>query len=456
MLQLLVKNGICVNPSGEFQADIAISEGKIVHIGQGINLAAEQVLDANGQFVMPGIIDTHVHLPWPSSAFDSVDDYTSGSTAAMCGGVTTIIEYVVPDESGRILPALDRQMASAESASYVDFAFHAILRMITPQTIKEIEKSVQRGITSFKVYTAYSGFQLGDEDILTILRKCKDLGALVCFHAEDGVIVNTATEWLVQNRKTDIQYYPEAHPAAADVSATHRIITYAKYLGARIHIVHVNTGAAANMIGEANRGGWPITGETCPQYLIFTEDVYRTGEPEATYFVLAPCIRTESDRLTLWRAIDSGELQMVATDHCPYTSAQKLENVADFRKIPGGAGGVETSLPVLYTYGVEQKRLSAPRLVEVMSTNPAKIFNLFPRKGIIAVGSDADLIIYNPNSETRISAAKLHSNTDHTIYEGLNVKGQVLQTILRGVLVSENGEPVVETPNGQYLARKPY
>jgi dihydropyrimidinase len=456
MLQLLVKNGTCVNPSGEFQADIAISEGKIVHIGLGLSQAAERVLDATGQFVMPGGIDTHVHLPWPSSAFDSVDDYRSGSTAAICGGVTTIIEYVVPDESGRILPALEKQMVSAESASYVDFAFHTILRKITPQTLKEMEVSVKQGNTSFKVYTAYSGFQLGDEDILTILRKCKELSALVCFHAEDGVIVNTATERLAQGRKTDIQYYPEAHPAAADVSATHQIITYAKYLGARIHIVHVNTGAAADMIGEANRAGWPITGETCPQYLVFTEDVYRTGKPEANYFVLAPCMRTESDRLTLWRAIDSNELQTVATDHCPYTSAQKLKNAGDFRKIPGGAGGVETSLPILYTYGVEGKRLSIPRLVEVMSTNPAKIFNLFPRKGIIAVGSDADLIIYNPNRETRISAGQLHSNTDHTIYEGLNVKGQVSQTILRGVVVAEDGEPVLDIPNGQYLARETY
>jgi dihydropyrimidinase len=270
------------------------------------------------------------------------------------------------------------------------------------------------------------------------------------------VIVNEATEWLVQNGKTDIQYYPEAHPAAADESATHRIITYAKYLDARIHIVHVNTETAATMIGEAKRAGWSITGETCPQYLIFTEEDYRTGDPEANYFVLAPCIRTESDRLALWRAIESNELQMVATDHCPYTSAQKLENVGDFRNIPGGAGGIETSLPILYTYGVEKNRLSIPRLVEAMSTNPAKIFNLFPRKGIIAVGSDADLIIYNPLSETRISAKKLHSNTDHTIYEGLDVKGQVAKTILRGEVVSENGEPVVETPNGQYLSREPY
>jgi dihydropyrimidinase len=456
MLQMLIKNGICVNPSGEFHADIAISEGKIVHIGQALDHAAEQVMDAAGQFVMPGIIDTHVHLPWPSSAFDSVDDYISGSTAAMCGGVTTIIEYVVPDESGRILPALDKQMALAEDSSYVDFAFHAILRKITPQTLKEMGESVKRGITSFKVYTAYSGFQLGDEDILTILRKCKDLGALVCFHAEDGVIVNTATDWLAENGKTGIQYYPEAHPAAADVSATHRVITYAKYLNARIHIVHVNTGTAASMIGEAKRAGWPITGETCPQYLIFTEEVYSTGKPEAHYFVLAPCIRTESDRLSLWRAIDSNDLQMVATDHCPYASAQKLDNVGDFRKIPGGAGGIETSLPILYTYGVEQKRLPIPRLVEVMSTNPAKIFNLFPQKGIVAVGSDADLIIYNPNRETRISAGKLHSNTDHTIYEGLKVKGKIEKTILRGVVVSEKGEPAIEIPSGQYLDREPY
>jgi dihydropyrimidinase len=405
---------------------------------------------------MPGLIDAHVHLPWPSSAFDSVDDYVSGSIAAMCGGVTTIIEFVVPDESGRILPALDQQMESAERDSYVDFTFHPILRKITSQTLKDMETSVKRGITSFKIYTAYSGFQLGDEDILTILRKCKDLGVLVCFHAEDGVLVDTATELLAQNKKTDIQYYPEAHPASADVSATHRIITYAKYLGARIHIVHVNTGAGASMIGEAHRAGWPITGETCPQYMVFTDEVYRTGKPEAHYFVLAPCIRTESDRDSLWRAINSNDLQMIATDHCPYSSAQKLENIGDFRKIPGGAGGIETSLPILYTYGVEQGRLSIPRLVEIMSTNPAKIFNLFPRKGIIAVGSDADLVIYNLDSETQIIARDLHSNTDHTIYEGLNVKGKVQHTILRGQVVSENGERVIEIPTGRYLPREPY
>jgi dihydropyrimidinase len=456
MLQLLIKNGICVNPSGEFLADIAVSEEKIVHIGRAITEKAERVVDVGGHYVLPGIIDAHVHLPWPSSAFDSVDDYTSGSIAAMCGGVTTIIEFVVPDESGRILPALEKQMASAEDASYVDFSFHPILRKITPQTLKDMETSVKRGITSFKIYTAYSGFQLGDEDILTILRKSKDLGALICFHAEDGVIVDTAIELLAQNKKTDIQYYPEAHPASADVSATHRIITYAKYLGARIHIVHVNTGAGASMIGEAHRAGWPITGETCPQYLVFTDDVYRTGKPEAHYFVLAPCIRTESDRLLLWRAINSNDLQMIATDHCPYTSAQKLENVGDFRKIPGGAGGIETSLPMLYTYGVEQGRLSLPRLVEIVSTNPAKIFNLFPRKGIIAVGSDADLVILNPNSETQIHAGDLHSNTDHTIYEGLDVKGKVGQTILRGEVVSVDGNPVIEIPSGRFLSREPY
>jgi dihydropyrimidinase len=456
MLQLLIKNGNCVNPSGEFRADIAVSDGKIVHIGQVVTQEAERVIDATGHYVIPGIIDAHVHLPWPSSAFDSVDDYTTGSIAAMCGGVTTIIEFVVPDESGRILPAIEKQMSSAKSSSYVDFSFHAILRKITSQTLEDMETAVKRGITSFKIYTAYSGFQLGDEDILTVLRKSKELGALVCFHAEDGVIVDTATGLLAQNKKTDIQYYPEAHPTVADVSATHRIITYAKYLGARIHIVHVNTGVGASMIGEAQRAGWPITGETCPQYLLFTEDVYRTGKPEAHFFVLAPCIRTESDRLSLWRAIDSDDLQTIATDHCPYTSIQKLENVGDFRKIPGGAGGIETSLPILYTYGVEQGRLSLPRLVEIMSTNPAKIFNLFPRKGIIAVGSDADFVIYDPINETQINADKLHSDTDHTIYEGLNVMGKVGQTILRGEVVSENGERVIESPAGQYLPREPY
>ena len=454
--QLLIKNGLCVNSNGSFEADLAIAEGKIAQIGANLELDAEKVIDARGKLVLPGVIDTHVHLPWPSSSFDSVDNYASGTAAAACGGVTTIIEYVVPDESGRILPALEERLASTPGVAQVDYSFHLILRKVLPQTLADMAEAARQGFTSFKIYTAYSGFRLGDDEILTALTAAKELGVLLCFHAEDGLLVNFASEQLAKAGKTHIRYYPEAHPRLADIEATQRVIAYARYTGARIHIVHVNTWEGAKMIGKARRSGLPITGETCPHYLMFTEDAYKSGKPEANYFVLSPVIRADEDRQALWKAIEMDDLQTIATDHCPYNSQQKLKNGADFRYIPGGAGGVETSLPIIYSYGVKTGRISLPRMVELMSANPARIFNLYPRKGAIAAGSDADLVIYDPAGTAPIDYRKLHSNTDHTLFEGIEVSGKVQTTILGGNIVAENGQVVAPKPLGQLLRRPGY
>jgi len=456
MLQLLIKNGACVNSNGRFHADIAVSNGKIVQIGQKLDLAANRTIDAAHKLVMPGVIDTHVHLPWPSASFDSVDDWESGTTAAVCAGTTTVIEYVVPDQSGRLIPTLDVRMAVASKQSYADFSFHMILRKVTGETISDMAKVVKQGFTSFKIYTAYEGFRLSDEEILRALKAAKELEALVCFHAEDGVLVSFATEQLVRAGKTTVDYYPEAHPYVADVEATNRVIAYAGFIGTPIHIVHVNTQEGARMIGQARRSGLAITGETCPQYLTFTEDVYKSGKPEAHHFVLAPLIRTEEDRRGLWRALAEGDLQMIATDHCPYTLEQKLKGHGDFRNVPGGASGVETSLPLIYTYGVRTGRISIEKLVELMSTNPARIFDLYPNKGIIAIGSDADLVIYDEEGESTIDSQRLHSRTDHTLYQGMRVLGRPAMTILRGRIVAQDGELETDRPAGQVLRRPPY
>lgn len=456
MTQLLIKNGTCVNAKGRFTADIAVEEGKIVQLGRSLDLKAERTIDASGKLVLPGVIDAHVHLPWPSASFDSVDDYASGTAAAVCGGVTTVIEYVVPDLSGRLVPTLTSHLEEAEGASYADFSFHMILRKVTPETVADMAEAAERGFTSFKIYTAYDGFRLPDEAVLAALQAAKEIGALVCFHAEDGVLVAFATDRLVKAGQTAMACYPEAHPYAADVEATNRVIEYARFIDTPIHIVHVNTKEGVRLIRQARKEGVPVTGETCPHYLVFTEEVYRTEEPEAHYFVLAPLIRGAEDRAALWSAIASGDLQMVATDHCPYTSAQKLEGSGDFRNVPGGAGGVESSLPLIYTYGVHDGRFSLERLVELMSTNPAKLFNLFPRKGVIAVGSDADFVIYDPEGTSTITASRHHSRADHTIYEGIEVAGRPVATILRGEVVAQDGELVASRPTGQVLRRPRY
>ncbi len=454
--QLLVKHGQCVNAGGVFSADIGIQDGKIAAIGKDLVAEAERTIDAGGRFILPGLIDAHVHLPWPSAKASSVDDYGSGTAAAVCGGVTTTIEYVVPDDNGRILPALESQAQKAGEASFADYAFHLIINRVTDDTADELRAAVSRGVVSFKIYTAYTGFRLGDDDILKVLAAAKELDALVCFHAEDGLMINFATQKLVERGCTDVSYYPDAHPVGVDTEATFRMLHYARYTGTRIHIVHVNTQEAAHMIGAARRNGQKVSGETCPQYLMFTEDVFETGKPEANYYVLAPLMRSEADRQGLWDALATGDLQMVASDHCPYTSAQKLEGKGDFRNIPGGAAGIETSLPLLYTYGVCAERFPIERLAAITSANPAKIFNLYPKKGAIAVGSDADMVIFDADTEWQIDVAGLHSKIDHTIYQGINVIGKPRATILRGEVVVEDNAIVTKKPGGEFIRRKAY
>lgn len=456
MIQLLIKNGTIVNAEGTTEGDVAVEDGKIVQIGKNLDLQAKKVIDAAGKYVLPGVIDTHVHLPWPSSSFDSVDDFHSGTLAAACGGVTTIIEYVIPGEDSGIIAALDQEIGKARCASYTDYSFHLIIRRVTAQTLAEMAEAAHRGITSFKVYMAYSGFQLSDEDILTLLKTSRDLRTLVCFHAEDGDLVNQAIRQMEQSGRTAIRYYPLAHPRSADIEATRRVIAYAKELDARVHIVHINTRQGSQMVAEAHRSGLKVSGETCPHYLMFTEEVYKTGRPEAAYYILAPAIREQEDRDHLWQALQSGSISTIATDHCPYSTEQKTAGGDDFRNIPGGAGGIETSLPILFTYGVMAKKITLNQMAALMSANPAKLFNLYPRKGAVAIGSDADLVIYDPAGHSLIDANKLHSKSDHTLYQGIEVNGKVETTILRGNVIVDGGNLVNQSPCGELLLRPCY
>lgn len=456
MIQLLIKNGRCVTSDSTFEGDIAVQDGKILQIGQNLKYAAAKTIEADGKFILPGVIDSHVHLPWPSSNFDSVDDFHSGSLSAAYGGVTTIIEYVIPDESSRLIPALDNEIEKAKNTSFVDYSFHMIIRRVSEDTLSDMAAAVRRGFTSFKIYMAYSGFQLSDKDILTVLKTAAELKSLVCFHAEDGTLINFAVQQLEKASQITIDHYPQAHPRAADIAATQKIITFAEHLNARIHIVHINTQEGAEAVEKARRSGLRVSGETCPHYLMFTDAVYKTGKPEAGYYILAPAIRSQHDQDVLWRSLCSGGISTIATDHCPYTSEQKTRGGNDLRTVPGGAGGIETSLPILYTYGVMAKKMTINQLVAVMSSNPAKLFNLYPRKGLIAAGSDADLVIYNPNGESVIDAGKLHSKSDHTLYQGMKITGQVDTTILRGNVIVENHCLVNENPKGELLLRPAY
>ena len=454
MASLLIKNGLCVTPQGEICADILVRDQKIARIAAGITDDADETVDAAGMIVLPGVIDTHVHMPWPSLGNDSVDDFRSGSIAGAHGGVTTILEYLVPEADGSMLPTLDKRLDEARTEAFVNYSPQMIIRHVVENTRPEMSEIVRRGFPSFKVFTAYSGLQLREGEIAELMRISKDLGALLCFHAEDGDVIQICTTELVNAGTVVMEHYPQAHPRQADAQATEMILKLAEATSARVHIAHVNTKEGAAMIRAARERGVNVTGETCPHYLMFTEEKYKTKTPEAAYYLVSPAIREEIDRSALWDAIRDDDLQQIATDHCPYSKAQKTANWRDLTKVPGGAGGIELSLPLLYTYGVHGEKFSLHRLAELMSTNPAKNFDLYPAKGLLAEGSGADIVLYDPSVEWQVSVDRLHSRCDISAYEGLRIQGKVKATIVNGKIVVRDGKLLSRSAEGKIVTRK--
>ncbi|MCL4458782.1 MAG: dihydropyrimidinase [Chloroflexi bacterium] len=452
-MQLIVKGGTCVNPNGSFQADLAIDDGIIRLIGQGLSLPAERTLDAQGKLVLPGAIDVHCHMPWISKGVSSGDDFSSGTQAAARGGVTTIVPYIVPEEGETLEQSLEQNLRRACGHSYVDYSLQVTIRDISPAILAEMGALVRNGFPSFKIYTAYPGLLLEDRAILDLFEQSAREQSLICIHAESEVIAHFHTQRLLGSGKRGVYYYPDSRPPICEVEAIARLLTYAKHLKANIHFCHVSTAQGAALIGLTRAEGARVSGETCPQYLLFTDEEYRRDDPEATYFVASPPLRPTDDQDALWRSIANDALSIVATDHCPYTSEEKKAGRSDFTMIPGGMAGIETRLPLMYTEGVGRGRLSLNRLVELCCTNPARRFGLYPRKGVIAPGSDGDLVLIDPQQRTRLTAAALHSNTDHSVYEGMIVEGFPYTTVLRGQVLVEEGTLVTTEPQGKLVFR---
>jgi dihydropyrimidinase len=453
MSQLLVKGGSCVNPGGVFEADLLADQGRIVAIGSDLGKEAETVIDARGRLVLPGGIDVHVHMPWPAGDIISSDDFGSGTRGAAHGGVTTVLDFCIPGEEQDLVEALESKLTEAEGAAWVDYGLHLNIRGEVDSKIAAIPELVERGFPSFKVFMAYEGFRLEDRDLLRVMQAIAAAGGMLQVHAENGLLADHLTQELETRGETALADYPRARPPLCEVEAIHRVLAYARQIGARVHVHHVSTAQGAELIGRTRGEGLPVSGETCPHYLVFTSEEY-AGEPrQAANLVCAPPIKTAQDRAGLWRALANGSLSMVATDHCPYTKAQKHDHLEDFTQVPGGMGGVETRLPLLYTKGVVEGRLSLSRFVEVWATEPARVFGLWPRKGAIAVGSDADLVILDPGRESVLRAAELHMNTECCPYEGWQVRGFPVTTVLRGQLLVDDGRLAVKQPPGRFVER---
>ncbi len=449
-MDLLIKNGTVVNGSERFKADIAVKDGKIVQIGADLAPSdGAKAVDAAGKLVLPGAIDAHTHLAMPFGGTISSDDYFAGTRAAACGGTTTVFDFVLQDFGETMVDAVKRRDKMCAPVAAVDYSYHVAVKDVSGDLLDSIEDAVKFGVPSFKVFMVYD-FGVTDGVFYKVLKKAKECGALIGVHAENNEMVNTLTAQYLSEGKTSAWYHYMSRPEFVEAEADIRAIQWAKALDAPLYIVHLANKEGVKAVTAAKDEGYKIYAETCPQYLEFTCDVYK--REDGRNFVCSPPMKGEESRQALWEAIRRGDIDTIATDHCPFQSYEKDWGKDDFTKIPNGCAGIENMYPYMLSAAGEGK-ITYEKAVEICSENPAKIFGCRD-KGSIAVGKDADIVIYNPETEFTITNDKMHSDCDHTIWEGVKLKGYPEQTYSRGRLVYDKGEFVGESGWGKFVKCK--
>lgn len=452
---LVIRGGTVVTAAETFRADVACENGIIAEIAPSIAVpAGAEWIDASGALVMPGGIDPHVHMELPFMGTVSADDFESGTAAAIAGGTTTIIDFAIPARTESPLAALESWHAKARK-SVCDYTFHMAVTGWNDMTAAAMDECARRGVTSFKVFMAYRGaIGIDDTELIHTMRTAAKLGAVVLVHAEHGeMIVDLQNELAAAGRMAP-KYHALSRPPEVEGEATGRALMIARMTGAVAYIVHMTCRESVRALAEARARGQRAFGETCPQYLLLDDSVYEKPDFEGAAYVMSPPIRPRGHSDDLWAALQSGTLQVVGTDHCPFNQDQKRMGAADFRKIPNGAAGIQDRLSLLWTHGVGAGRFDANQFVDLTSTRAAKIFGLYPRKGSISVGADADLVVWDPTAERTISAkAHLH-RCDRSIFEGFRVRGGPRTVVARGRVAFREGTLHVERGAGQFLARR--
>ncbi len=465
-MRTLIKNGTCVTASDTFAADMWIEGGKIVGLVQaGTALGtADRTIDARGKYLIPGGIDAHTHLDMPFGGTNSIDDFESGTLAAAHGGTTTIVDFAIQKKGSTMKEALDTWHGKAEGKAFIDYGFHMIATDVPPSALAEMSDIVSEGVTSFKLFMAYPGvLLLDDQSIFRAMLRAGELGALICMHAETGLPIDVLVERAIAAGHTSPVYHALTRPEAAEATGTERAIALAEMAKVPVYIVHLSAQRALERVMEARDRGLPAYAETCPQYLFCSEDDLRGkpegegyGEFEGAKFVCTPPLRPKHHHDHLWRGLKNHDLQVVSTDHCPFCmKGQKELGIGNFSKIPNGMPGVETRLHLLYE-GVREGKISLNRFVEITSTAPAKIFGLYPRKGTIAVGADADVVVWDPEKRFELSHKNLHMRSDYAPFEGKTVIGAPSAVFSRGDLVVEDDKLLVNKGRGQFLRRNTF
>jgi len=408
---LVISNGILVTAGDTFPADIGISAGCIAEIGQ--NLSGNEVLDATGKLVLPGAIDTHVHLEMPAGPFTSSDNWETGTMAAAYGGVTTVLDFIEPEADQSLLQAYEIRRAQADGRAVIDYGLHMTLSRADPETLAQVPAVVAAGMPSFKTYTTYAGLRLTDEQLLAAMLAVKTAGGIVMVHAENNAMIEYKKQAFLQAGQLSPHFHPLSRPAVAEAEAIQRALALGEIAGGMTYIVHVSTARGAQEIATARGRGQAVIGETCPQYLLLSDAEYDRPGFEGAKFVCSPPLRTVADAAALWHALGQGNLQTVGTDHCPFMyHGQKDAGIDNFTIIPNGLPGIETRLALLYSFGVGAGHISINQWVQLCCSNPARIFGLYPQKGALAIGSDADIVLFDPNKKVTLSHEHLHERVD--------------------------------------------
>ena len=457
--EAIITNGRVVTATDTFVSDVAINRGKIAAIGDNLPREnAAQVIDAAGKYVLPGGIDVHTHLDMPFGGTTSSDDFETGTRAAAFGGTTTLIDFAIQYKGQTLRTAFDAWMEKASGKAVCDYAFHCIITELADAQLEEMNALVREGVTSFKLFMAYPGvFMLDDGSIFKALRRTADNGGLVCMHAENGNAIDVIVQQALAEGKKAPKYHALTRPTTAEAEATARAIALAEMAGAPVYIVHLSCNDALEKVREARDRGLPVYAETCPQYLYLSIDNFDVPGFEGAKYVFTPPLREKWHQEKLWNGLKRDHLQVVSTDHCPFCFKEQKElGRGDFTKIPNGGPGVEHRMSLIYSGGVAAGRFSVNRFVELVSTTPAKLFGLYPRKGTIAVGSDADLVIFDPNRKHTISAKTHHMRVDYSMFEGIQVSGMPSTVLSRGRVVVDEDKFLGRAGAGEFVKRSTY
>ena len=452
-MSILIRNGRIVTASEDYVADIYI-EGETVHsIGKNLQVQADQTIDASGKVVLPGGIDPHVHLQMPFMGTWSSDSYETGTLAALHGGTTMVIDFVLQTQGKSLQHALDAWRGRSDGNCYGDYSFHIAVTDYNNDTRKEIGPMVEKeGITSFKTFMAYKGaLMIDDGQMVDLMQEVKRHGGMVTVHATNGDMIDR----LIAIHRAEGKLSPLYHsqPEVTEAEASARFADMAHYTGVQGYIVHMTCQGALDAVRRATLRNQKVYAETCIQYLLLDASLYEQN-PEGAKWVMSPPLRQKKDQAALWAGIDQGLVQLVATDHCPFTWEQKMMGKDDFSKIPNGHPAIEHRMELLWSEGVAKGRISANKYVELSSANAARIFGMYPKKGCIAPGSDADIVIFDPNERHTLSAQSHHMNVDYSAYEGHEVQGKCKTVILRGKVAIDDGKVLIQKGYGQFVRRK--